>query len=545
MAIKSKNILTSLCTLLTAVMLCSQNFSLDGTSVAEFQNEQFVYNGKKFPSIRPYLFEELFLSDDSIKPEEKKELFDRIFFPVINKGRNVNFFSRIEPYYESILQRGDNKIFTGHVATGISCVAVHRAILFQGSLRAGYMKPLSMTKHYVDSVSVLPSLGMVSTHRRANYYYVLPHFRLNVKISPLMNAETGMATHFFGDGKRSLLLSDEHYPYPYLKFMVSLWKLRYVNLFAWHRDVQSVFADRWSDGINKFTAIHYLSWNVSKRLNLSVFEAVVSPLYDTLMRRQFMEYNYLLPVVMYRPVEFALGSSDNVLIGLNLSYKVMHDLFIYSQVAFDELFMDELQADYLNIINPDTNRNHGAWVNKQAYQIGFKYFNILGIPYLDWLSEVNAIRPYMYSHRDIQQNYTHLNQSLAHPYGANLVELYARLRYSGDKWFCNLSMSYLRTGLDSSGTNFGQDIFKPVFDAPIPGLNNIPVQYYNNTIGQGIPFNNLYVSVSVSRLLLPHNNIWCQLSYSFHRKKIQNIPVRTSYFHFSIKYGIAIDRKGV
>jgi len=102
----------------------------------------------------------------------------------------------------------------------------------------------------------------------------------------------------------------------------------------------------------------------------------MAALYDTIMGRRFAEFNYLLPVVIYRPVEFSSGSPDNVLAGLNISYAPWKNHIFYSQLAFGEFFMNEVRADLLHTFGlADSTLNHGAWVNKQAIQFGYRNFN--------------------------------------------------------------------------------------------------------------------------------------------------------------------------
>jgi hypothetical protein len=539
-------------TIVIILMLCflalsevaGQDVVLTGNTVTELQNELIMYDGSRFPSVKPYLFGEMFGLGNSTGLKSGQADIEDVFFPMLKTGSKFRLYSRFEPVFEASADLNSGKTFMSHSALGISILSTYNKIFFSASMRVGTIHQMKLTERYTETRSVLPGLGMVVSGAGPSYYYALPDLRLHYALSPIISAETGFSTHFFGDGKRSLLLSDEHYPYPYFKITTDIWKLRYVNLFAWHRDVQSTRAELWGGGVSKFTAMHYLSWNVSKRLNISLFEAVVAPLHDSLMKRQFVEYNYLLPVVMYRPLDFALGSNDNVLVGLNVSLKLMKKHVLYGQLLFDELFMNEVRADVFNFLKPGSQEKHGAWVNKQAFQFGWKYYDIFGLEHLDGLVETNFIRPYTYSHRDVQQNYTHLNQALAHPYGANLIEFLTGILYAGEKWFARADVSFTRTGFDSTGTHFGQDIFKPTFDAPILGLNNIPVQYYGNITGQGIHCKIWYTSAAVSRLLLKQYNIWGEAGFSFRNEIYTEKQIRAAYLHFSIRYGIGNLRKG-
>jgi len=511
-----------------------QIFFPDGSTVQEIQHEKSLYENQKFPSVRPYLYSDLFAASGFVHcPHEK------IFYPLMSTGKKkVKFSARLEPLLESSADLTNGDVRLSHSSIGLSALVTSPEFSLQATFKAGRLNSPVITGFLPDSMSVFHVPGMTLPNNYSFYYYFRPGLRFSVPVSARIHAEAGFDTHFFGDGKRSLILSDDHYPYPYVKFKTNIWKLQYVNLFAWHRDVYSVGAHRWNDGISKFNAMHYLSWNVNKRLNISVFETVVAPLYDSLMQRQFAEYNYLLPVVMYRPVDFAMGSHDNMLAGINVSYLLAGNHVLYGQLVLDEFFMSEIRSDMMQFFSPDTNRNHGAWVNKQAYQLGWKYYNMFGINHLDGLFEMNRIRPYTYSHRDVQQNYTHLNRPLAHPYGANLSELTSRLRYAGEKWYFMVDFSYIRTGLDTLGSHFGQDIFKPTFDSPISGLDNIPVQYYGNSIGQGVPCKVLFLSATASRQLLKNYNIRGEAGVAVQKVQSDIHQSMQACVHFAVRWGI-------
>ena len=53
----------------------------------------------------------------------------------------------------------------------------------------------------------------------------------------------------------------------------------------------------------KYMANHYLSWNVSKRLNIGLFESVV---WNNANDRGF-DINYLNPLILFRAIEFETG----------------------------------------------------------------------------------------------------------------------------------------------------------------------------------------------------------------------------------------------
>jgi hypothetical protein len=138
----------------------------------------------------------------------------------------------------------------------------------------------------------------------------------------------------------------------------------------------------------------------------------------------------------------------------------------------------------------------GWWGNKQAFQLGFKYFNVFGLNNLDFQSEVNYIRPYTYTHFDNNNSnpsYTSYNMPLAHPLGANLQEIASILRYQPiPRLQLQLRGFITLTGLDSGRSNWG---------------SNIRLDYrsrendYNNTMLQGVKSTIIYTHFQASYML--------------------------------------------
>jgi hypothetical protein len=80
---------------------------------------------------------------------------------------------------------------------------------------------------------------------------------------------------------------------------------------------------------------------------------------------------------------------------------------------------------------------------------------------LDATLEFNVVKPYTYAHRTNATNYTHFNQPLAHPLGANFRELIGILRYKPLKnLVTRAKLIYAVKGDDTNNTNYGGDIFK-------------------------------------------------------------------------------------
>ena len=119
----------------------------------------------------------------------------------------------------------------------------------------------------------------------------------------------------------------------------------------------------------------------------------------------------------------------------------------YGQLILDEFLLSKVLA------------RTGWWANKQAYQIGFKSFDLFKIKHLNFQTEFNYVRPFTYAHGSVQQNYGHMNQPLAHPLGANFIESATFLNYRHNRIFIEAKYTYAVYGADSAGTDYGKNIF--------------------------------------------------------------------------------------
>ncbi|HEY0031489.1 MAG TPA: hypothetical protein VGC65_12065 [Bacteroidia bacterium] len=306
---------------------------------------------------------------------------------------------------------------------------------------------------YTDSIirnsGVVPGMGYayVSKNDSLHPQYAYQYFSGYVSYSPnkIFNFQLGHDKHFWGDGYRSLFLSDVAAPYPYLKITTNVWKLSYVNLFTIMKDAThpSGFKKDW---LNKYATFHHLGWNATKRINIGLFESIVWQGSDSTRYRGY-DVNYLNPIMFFRPTEYSLGSSDNAFIGFDFKIKLFKKQQLYGQLLLDEFLLKEVKAQ------------KGWWANKQAFQAGFKSFDLFKISNLNFQTEFNYVRPFTYAHGSVQQNYGHLNQPLAHPLGANFVESASFLNYRHKRLFIEAKCVYAVYGGDSAGTDFGKNIF--------------------------------------------------------------------------------------
>ncbi len=112
-----------------------------------------------------------------------------------------------------------------------------------------------------------------------------------------LDFQFGYDKNFIGNGYRSLFLSDFGNSYLFLKINTRIWKFNYMNLFT-ELVPQTVNISAGNKLLDKkYAAMHHLSMDVTKWLNIGIFESVVFG------RRNHFEFSYLNPVIFLRLAE--------------------------------------------------------------------------------------------------------------------------------------------------------------------------------------------------------------------------------------------------
>jgi len=328
-----------------------------------------------------------------------------------------------------------------------------------------------------------------------------------------INLQFGHGRHFLGDGLRSLMLSDFGNAYLFLRLQTQVWRFSYQNLFK----ELIVQYDSFNDSLRtkKYAATHHLSLNLTNWLNLGLFETVV------FSRPNGFDWQYLNPLIFYRTVEHDLGSPDNILIGMDFKANFLRHFSLYGQLVLDEFSFFKLLDE------------PGWWANKYAYQLGLKYFDIANISNLDGQLEFNSVRPYTYTHSNILNNYTHYNQPLAHPLGANFREIVGVLQYRTMKQIqFKLTAAYMQQGIDQDSINWGGDIFQSNLTAR--------VQENDNKTLQGVQKDIQYLNLLISYQW--RHNIFFDLNTSLRREEIEGLESSNSQI-VSLGMRMNINRK--
>lgn len=374
-----------------------------------------------------------------------------------------------------------------------------------GEFLGGLTGQAQYLNQFTDSLGILPSRGR-NLSSSGNAAFAMPSVALNFRANEIFTFELGYGKNFFGNGHRSLFLSDAAYNYPYLRIETDVWHIKYINLFSALKDISDDPGNPEAYR-NKFSSTHYFNWAISSRFNIGLFETIIWQGSDTLSDRGF-DPNYLNPIIFFRPVEFSIGSPDNAIIGLDLSFKLSSSIMLYGQLVFDEFLLSEFRA------------RDGWWGNKWGAQIGFKSFELFGLENAFLRGEFNLARPFTYTHGSVLQNFGHYNQPLAHPLGTNFYEGLLQAYYEKNDWFFEAQWNYAVYGRDPDSLNFGGDIYRSYAN---------PAEIYGNEIAQGIQSKLFYQKLSVGIILNRKINLRASAYYIYRRLDQQEALINNEH----------------
>jgi hypothetical protein len=304
------------------------------------------------------------------------------------------------------------------------------------------------------------------------------------------------------------LLSDNSFNYPYFK----------VNFYGKNWSYTSTWASMQVIKNGRFTfnplsepiftkkayTFQYLSYRPFKRLDIGLFQAVMWRAQQT--GNTDFDFNILNPVIFSHATQYNLSNSNNVMLGANINIKITSNVNLYAQLMIDD------------------------WVNnKTGLQAGAKYFDVAGIKNLYLQTEFNQVNAYSYSLPNAFQSFSHYNQAVAHPMGANFTELLGLINYRYKDFFAAIKVNLIDYGKDKFGYYAGNSVIR---DYLLSDMQANTMQVKAST--QMIDFKLGYLVNRASNL-----NIAVGAMFRDHKSDFN--PLQTNYFYVSI--GTSITNK--
>lgn len=464
-----------------------------------YSNLDFYYNKvqNSHTAVKPYIYSEaeqyvdLDAQKSSLMMKKNTWLGKKFFNEHMLQVQGKDYWFTLDPIVDlQVGKAGDVNTFNNTRGVQIQG-SLGKKLSFYSTIFESQGRFAKYVNDYAESIApaggnpaIIPGRGIAKEFKKDAYDYPVAEGYLSYTPNKFVNLQFGHSKNFIGDGYRSMLLSQNASPYPFFKINTKFWKIKYTNLWMWLRDVRPEVTQ---DGVfkQKFMATHYLSWNVSKKLNIGLFESVI---WENSNDRGF-DINYLNPIIFYRAIEFSTGSrGGNALVGLTAKYRLNDQISIYSQLLIDEFTTGQIA------------KGNGYWGNKSGFQIGAKFHDAFNVKNLFLQAEYNTARPYTYSHNETVLNYGHNNQSMAHLWGSNFSELVGIANYTKGRWYGTAKIVSGKKGFDIQGdtASYGGDIYQ---------------DYDNRTddfgvkIGQGNKTNIFIGDLQVGYLLNPAMNL--------------------------------------
>ncbi len=455
--------------------------------------------------VQPYVINYSLLrqiSGHSSEYESSKD-FTLQLYPIINNSFFSNFSN------DNFFQTGNGLKITSTIFKNLS---------IDVNYTYNYISLPHFAKTKIDSTSIIPHYSKASKTGN-NYYFNDIVGEINYSPNSYINLSFGNKHSFLGNGNRSLFLSDNAGNFWSFKALVEIWNIDYLFQTSFLQDIHKTGQPY--DLEKKFGTFHFISWDVTPRFNLNFFESVVWAPDDSTINRGY-DINYLNPVVFFRPVEFSVGSPDNILLGLGSNVEILKNTLLYSQFILDEFNLSFIKE------------TEKWWANKFGYQFGIKYWKQTKNNSLIISLEHNWMRPFTYSHAYSSKSYGNSLQALAHPLGANFREWILNINYSRKKIFIENNLIFQQYGTDSLHTNYGNNIYKSNLNRSLD---------YGSEILQGIQNNVLLNQTTISYLFIPKWFTFIDFGITLRSHKYEKTTENDLYFSLGIRTGI--NRKNV
>ncbi|HRG58915.1 MAG TPA: hypothetical protein PK323_08135 [Bacteroidia bacterium] len=361
---------------------------------------------------------------------------------------------------------------------------------------------------FVKAWEVVPGQGRVKKFKNNGYDFANASGVISYSPFKYLNLMAGSGKLFVGNGYRSLLLSDNSFNYPYFKVNFHSKKFSYTATWA---SMQVIKNGRFTFNIlsepiftKKAYTFQYLSYRPIKRVELCLFQAVMWKAQQP-GNLQF-DYDILNPVIFAHAAQYNLYDNNNVMLGANINLKITSSINFYGQFMLDDI-------------------NNG----KTGFQAGAKYFDVLKVKNLYMQTEYNKVNAYSYSLPQAYQSFSHYNQAIAHPMGANFNELVGIVNYRFKDFFISAKLNIINYGKDKFGYFAGNNIIRDYLNSDIQA-NTMQVKATTQIIDFKLGYlvnraSNL--NVSIGAILRDH--------------KSDFNPLQTNYVYLSI--GTAISNK--
>lgn len=316
----------------------------------------------------------------------------------------------------------------------------------------------------------------------------------------------------YGYGSK-LVLSTDH---PILDFIKFNFDYGIINFSSMHASTTGYYSYNLDYRYTKYIAFNRLKLKFKNLFDVGIGETMI-------YSGRGIELAYLSPVNFYKFTEMSIQDRDNGTLYLDMQTKFIKNLELQGTFFLDEDILGNLS-------------DLEKYTNKTAYQVGAFWYEPLSINDLSLIIEYTKIRPYVYTHYDIKNNYTAYGALLGHRIGPNADELMIRANYNfSERLRFSSEYRYTRKGNNIYDDN-GNLIKNVGGDAALSHGFVVVNQQAPFLDGQRVNYNFFSAGLRIE----PLRGYIFDVSYNFQNKKniTKNISQNLSYalFKFTLEY---------
>lgn len=237
-------------------------------------------------------------------------------------------------------------------------------------------------------------------------YYTEPYKDMNVSVQ--LGRED--VTLGYGYGSK-LILSGDNPTMDFIKFNFDYGIISYTSF---HASTTGYFSFTPEQRYTKYFAHNHLKLKFDNLFDIGIGETMI-------YSGRGIELGYLSPIGFYKFIEMEIQDRDNGNLYFDLQTKFVKNLELQATFLLDENILSNLG-------------DLEKFTNKTAYQLGAFWYQPLNINDLSLILEYTRIRPYVYTHFDLKNNYTVFGANLGHRIGPNADELMIRTNYNFSEW---------------------------------------------------------------------------------------------------------------
>jgi hypothetical protein len=529
--------------LLPSLLFAQSNFQLNREWGLNFekeknkiQNDTTPQNAHDYSSFKPYIYQREHIDKSNPKRKAtniwKRKIKQESLF-IVNDTAD-KFYVTIDPilnfeYGVDLMDKKHERLYKntrGFLIRG----DIGNKISFETNLYENQATYAQYIDDYITSTNklfpqsgnyiynVVPGQGRSKEFKKNGYDFAMASGYVSYSPVKQVNIQVGHGKHFVGDGYRSLLLSDNAFNYPYARITTRIKNIEYTNLYTSFMNLTNggVITPPKTERLfqKKIGSFQMLSINLWKRLQIGLFQGMIWEAADS-TNRQHPNWATFNPIIGTNLIEYGFANKNNILAGSTLKLKITNSISLYGQYVLDDL--GKQKSRY----------------NKGGYQIGFKYFDLFTVKRLNLQLEYNSVRPYTYAAEVNYQSYTHYNQALAHPLGANFNEAIGIINYRLKDFFIQLKGNYAVKGNDTANYNYGGNIFKS--DNTFPILQNTD----NVSTTQGLKTTIIYEDIHLGYLLNRSTNLNIIFGISNRTEQTATQTKQTQFVYFGLRTSLA------